>query len=659
MTTGGRPVERASLAIETPTTNERVVIESVKPEIECGRFPIKRVVGDEVVVEADIFTDGHDEIAALLLYRHEDESDWREAALSFVDNDGWRGSFTVERIGRYAYTLRAWVDHFASWRRDLAKKREAGQDVEVDTRVGAALLEEAAERAPPPDSSALREGSGAPDLWENEALAGLAARHPDAASVTTYERELGVVVDPERAGFSAWYEMFPRSWSMQRGRHGTFGDLEQRIPYVQEMGFNVIYLPPIHPIGTSFRKGKNNAVEASGDDTGSPWAIGSDAGGHKAVNPDLGTLEDFRSFVAAAAARGIQVALDIAFQCSPDHPYVRDHPDWFRWRPDGTVQYAENPPKKYQDIYPFNFETASWRELWDELKSVFTFWIAQGVTIFRVDNPHTKPFRFWEWLIAEVKAGHPEVLFLSEAFTRPKVMYQLGKLGFSQSYTYFTWRNEKWEFEQYFEELTQTEVREFFRPNLWPNTPDILPVHLQVGGRPAFALRLLLAATLGANFGVYGPAFELLEHRPLHAGSEEYLDSEKYQLREWDLDGPDSLRPMIGRLNEVRSRNAALQSDRGLRFHPVDNDWIMCYSKTSPGERNVILVVANLDYRSAQAGHVTLSPEHLGLAPGAGCVLHDLLTGEVYQWSGDQGYVELDPASRPGHLFRVEPRGSS
>ncbi len=481
-------------------------------------------------------------------------------------------------------------------------------------------------------------------------------RYPDRRFATEMERELVLIVDPVRARFSSWYELFPRSTSPEPGKHGTLQDCTARLPYIADMGFDVVYLPPIHPIGTNFRKGRNNSVTAEPGDVGSPWAIGAPEGGHKSVHPELGTLEDFRALVSRASELGLQVALDIAFQAAPDHPYVKDHEEWFRKRPDGTIQYAENPPKKYQDIYPFDFESTKWWEMWQELKSVFTFWIGQGVRIFRVDNPHTKAFPFWEWCITEIKREWPETLFLSEAFTRPKIMYRLAKLGFSQSYTYFPWRNRKQELTEYLTELTKTPVREFFRPNQWPNTPDILTEFLQLRTRAAFMIRLMLAATLGANYGIYGPAFELLEGRPAKPGSEEYLDSEKYQIRAWELDRPDSLRELITLVNRIRHENPALQTDWLLDFHPVDNEQLICYSKRSPDGSNLILVVVNLDPHHRQSGFVDLALRDLGIDEDRPYQANDLLTGARYMWSGPRNYVELDPNSIPAHIFRIRRR---
>ncbi len=644
----------------------RVIIEGVKPEIDGGRFPIKRTVGEKVVVEADIFTDSHDALFCVVLHRKEGDSSWQESPMGFLINDRWRGSFTVTELGRYRYTVQAWVDHFKSWRQALGKKVEAGQDVSIDLSVGAALVEEASKRASGKVAKRLRELSASLSssgksseripLALDEELAQLMAEYPDREFATTHERELTVVVDPEKACFSAWYETFPRSCGPESGQHGTFKDCQARLPSIAAMGFDVLYFPPIHPIGQTHRKGRNNTPVAGPGDPGSPWAIGSAEGGHKDVHPQLGSLEDLQSLIADAKEHGIEVAMDLAFQCTPDHPYVRDHPEWFRLRPDGTVQYAENPPKKYEDIYPLNFETDNWQELWDELKGVVLFWIDQGVHIFRVDNPHTKPFGFWEWLITEIKREHPEVIFLAEAFTRPKVMYQLAKLGFTQSYTYFAWRNTKWELTEYLTELNQTEVREFFRPHFWPNTPDILTEYLQMGGRPAFIVRLVLAATLGANYGIYGPAFELCENRPKEFGSEEYLNSEKYEIRHWDLESRDSLKDLITRVNRIRRENPALHRDWSLQFHPVDNDQLICYSKHTEDLTNVILVVVNLDPHHTHAGWLELPLQMLGLDGHQSYQVHDLLSDARYLWYGSRGYVELNPQTVPAHIFRVRRR---
>jgi starch synthase (maltosyl-transferring) len=649
--------------MEIADGRNRIIIEGVKPEIDGGRFPIKRTIGEKVVVEADIFTDSHDAISCILLYRKDEVSDWEEYPMHFLVNDRWRGEFTVTELGHYRYTVQAWVDHFKSWRQGLMKKFDAGQDISVDLLTGADLVEDPSRRAAGSDRKKLKElasslGSGTEpseriSVALGEELAELMAKYPDKELTTTYDRELVVAVDRQKARFSAWYEMFPRSCAPEPGRHGTFKDSEARLSYVASMGFDVLYFPPIHPIGITHRKGKNNTPAAGPDDPGSPWAIGSAEGGHKDVHPALGTLEDFRRLVAKAGEYGLEIAIDLAFQCTPDHPYVKEHPEWFRWRPDRSVQYAENPPKKYEDIYPLNFETEKWQELWEELKGVVLFWIDQGVRIFRADNPHTKPFHFWEWLIGEVKRDHPEVIFLAEAFTRPKVMYQLAKLGFTQSYTYFAWRNTKWELTQYFTELTRTELREYFRPSLWSNTPDILTEYLQMGGRPAFIVRLVLAATLGANYGIYGPAFELCENRPKEFGSEEYLDSEKYEIKNWDTARPDSLKDFIARVNLIRRENPALQGNWSLRFHPTGTDQLICYSKQTDDCSNVIVVVVNLDPHHTQAGWVELPLSDLGINDQIPYQVHDLLSDARYLWHGHQNYVELNPQIVPAQIFRV------
>ncbi|HVT17651.1 MAG TPA: alpha-1,4-glucan--maltose-1-phosphate maltosyltransferase [Thermoanaerobaculia bacterium] len=648
----------------------RVVVERVTPQIDGGRFPIKRTVGERVTVEASVFADGHDSIVGMLLYRAESAAAWTEAEMEFLGNDRWRAQFAVAAIGRWLYTVSGWVDPFKTWRRDLEKRVEARQDVALELLAGAGLVRQAGERARlagrKSDGRVLaglaraleqaKDGTARLRLALDPELAQLMDRYPDRRHAGSFDRELAVVVDRERARFSAWYEMFPRSCSPEPGRHGTFRDCADRLAYVAGMGFDVLYLPPIHPIGRTHRKGKKNSPVAGADDVGSPWAIGAEEGGHKAILPQLGTEEDFRGLIARAREHGMEVALDIAFQCSPDHPYGKEHPEWFRKRPDGTIQYAENPPKKYEDIYPFDFECDAWRELWLELKSIFDHWIGFGIHIFRVDNPHTKPFAFWEWLIGEIKREHPQVIFLSEAFTRPHLMYRLAKLGFTQSYNYFPWRNNRRELTEYFTELTRTEVAEFFRPSLWPNTPDILTEYLQFGGRPGFMVRLILAATLGASYGIYGPAFELLEHEPREPGGEEYRDSEKYQLRHWDLDASYSLRDLIALVNRARRDNPALQSDAGLRFHSTDNDQLMCYSKAVPDHDSAVVVVVNLDPHHTQSGWVELAPQDLGLDGGRPFQVHDLLTGARYLWHGPRSFVQLDPRQVPAHLFRVRRR---
>ena len=640
----------------------RAVIERVTPSVDSGRFAAKRITGDEVVVEADCFADGHDAIACLLLWRREGEAAWRETPMRPLGNDRWRGGFAADCVGRYRYTVTAWVDHFLSWRHDFARREEA-EDLRVAALAGADLVEGAARRAKGKDRVRLKGWAAqlraTPDTREikalglDEELAALADRYPDRRFATTWPVEHPLVVDRERARFSTWYEMFPRSTSPEPGRHGTLRDCEARLPGIAKMGFDVLYFPPIHPIGRVNRKGPNNAVVARSGDAGSPWAIGSAGGGHKALHPELGTMEDFRRLVASAGALGIEIALDIAFQCAPDHPYVSAHPKWFRWRPDGTVQYAENPPKKYQDIFPFDFETEDWRGLWQELAEVIRFWAREGVRIFRVDNPHTKPFPFWEWAIAELKREYPDAIFLAEAFTRPKVMHRLAKLGFTQSYTYFAWRNTKHQLVEYFTELTQDPGREYFRPNLWPNTPDILTEYLQFGGRSAFIVRLVLAATLAASYGIYGPAFQLLEATPHDPGGEEYLHSEKYEIRHWNDELPHSLSELIARVNRARRENPALQSDASLRFFPVDNDNLLCYAKSAGDLDSLVVTVVNLDPHHVQSGWVELDLASLGIDTHTPYQMHDLLSGARFLWSGTRNFVQLDPQHAPAHVFAL------
>ena len=655
----------------TSDGRRRVVIEGITPQVDGGRFPARRTVGDQVVVEADVFADGHDAVAASLLANRAGATEWTEIRMRPLVNDRWMAAFRVSDLGHYRFKVQGWVDSFETWRRDLLKRIEAEADTAVDYRIGANIVDDTARRATGADAAwlqdrarVLRSQQEPKDLRTHATdpmLHELALRYPDKRFATESDRELEIVVEPPRARFSSWYEFFPRSRSVEAGAaevgmHGTFADCEKRLDYVAELGFNVVYLPPIHPIGTTFRKGRNNAPEAAPGDCGSPWAIGSEEGGHKAIHRELGTIKDFRRFVNRARELKLSVALDVAFQASPDHPYVREHEGWFRKRPDGSIQYAENPPKKYQDIYPFDFESEDWRGMWDEFKSIFLYWIGEGVSIFRVDNPHTKAFPFWEWVIAEVKRAHPETIFLAEAFTRPKIMYRLAKLGFGQSYTYFPWRNGKQEITTYMTELTGTPVREFFRPNHWTNTPDILTEFLQVDGRAAFAIRLMLAGTLGANYGIYGPAFELMENRPLRRGSEEYLNSEKYEIRSWDLDGADSLRDLITRVNGIRNSNEALQQDWTLKFHAIDNDRLIAYSKESDDRSNLILTVVNLDPHFTQSGYIILPLDELEIPVDRAYEAEDLLTGARFLWHGPRNYVELNPAKMSGHILKIHRR---
>lgn len=648
---------------EHQDVRRRVVIERVRPEIDGGRFAVKRVVGEKVVVEANVFADGHDQVACRVLYWRDKEKKSQSVPMECLGNDRWRGEFHVSEIGKYHYSVEGWIDHFKTWRLDLIKRIAAGQDIRIELLIGAGLIGEAAARAARADGELLRDwerrlreaadqDSGSSIALEEKLLPAI-QDYPEPFLVSRYDRELAVTVDRPKARFSAWYEIFLRSCSPEPGAHGSFRDCEDWLPYIASMGFDVLYLAPIHPIGCTNRKGKNNSVVAKQGDVGSPWAIGAVEGGHKAIHPLLGSREDFRHLASKASEQGLEIAMDIAFQCSPDHPYVCEHPGWFRKRPDGTTQYAENPPKKYEDIYPLNFESREAYALWEELRSIFQFWIDEGVRIFRVDNPHTKALPFWEWVLADLKAKYPDVIFLAEAFTRPNVMYRLAKLGFSQSYTYFSWRNTKQELTDYFTELTKTDVREYFRANLWPATPDILPEFLQIGGQSAFVIRLVLAATLSANYGIYGPAFELCENAAVAPGSEEYLNSEKYEVKHRDLEAAGSLKNLIARINQIRRDNLALQSDYTLRFHETDNPVLLCFSKATEDLSNIVVVVVNLDAFHSQTGWVKLDLEALGLDGNHSFQAHDLLGGGSYLWQGARNYVELTPGSTPAHILQI------
>jgi starch synthase (maltosyl-transferring) len=656
---------------DNPNGNVRAVIDAVLPAVDNGRFPVKCVAGERVRIRAHCFTDGHDVLRVMLCWRAIDQAEFREVPMKLLGNDVWEASFSPPALGRYVYTAVAWVDPFESWRSEMTRRVDS-DDVRIASQVGALEIAAAAGRADGADRTALQRWATELDavaatpgadavalkaLALDEELADTARRHPDRRHAARHPVELPLFADRERARFSSWYELFPRSAGTEPGVHGTFKDVEARLPAIAAMGFDVLYFPPIHPVGRIQRKGPNNKLVSGPEDVGSPWAIGAAEGGHKDILPALGTPEDFRHLLARAAEHGLEIALDIAFQCAPDHPYVKAHPDWFRWRPDGTVQYAENPPKKYQDIYPFNFESEDWRGLWAELKSVLDHWVGEGVRIFRVDNPHTKAFPFWEWAIGEVKREHPEVIFLAEAFTRPKVMHRLAKLGFSQSYTYFTWRNTKEELVEYFTELSTAPGIDYFRPNVWPNTPDILHEQLQGGEASVYMSRLVLAATLSASYGIYGPTYELREHLPREHGSEEYLDSEKYQLRHWNHDDPESLAPFIARVNRIRRENPALQWDRTLRFLHIDNPQLLAYAKSSADGSNVVVTVVNLDPHNVQSGWVGLEPASVGVSPPSrGFQVHDLLSGQRFIWQGDWHYVRLDPHSAPAHIFVVRRR---
>jgi starch synthase (maltosyl-transferring) len=643
---------------------KRVSIVNVTPQLDCGKYPIKRIVNEKVTVQADIFVDGHDKVKALLLYRKsKGQSKWKESPMVFLGNDHWEGSFSPDSVGNFEYTIEAWVDHFSTWQYGLKKKFEDNQDIKTELQIGVDYLEKAKANASAGEKKKLQVAIDLINTNSNEAktvsyalsdtISELMATLNDKEKVGQYSRILPVKVEPQHALFSAWYEFFPRSTSSEEGKHGTFKDCERVLEEVAQMGFDVVYLPPIHPIGEKNRKGLNNATTANEGDPGSPWAIGSRLGGHKAIHPELGTIEDFESMVKKASDLNIKIALDFAIQCAPDHPYVTEHPDWFTWRPDGTVQYAENPPKKYQDVLPVNFETPDWENLWKELKSIVDYWISKGVRIFRVDNPHTKPFKFWEWMIREVHAKHPDIIFLAEAFTRPRIMEQLAKVGFNQSYTYYTWRNSREEIRQYMEELTKTDRREYFRPNFWPNTPDILPISLEEKGEPSFMIRLIMAATLTSNYGMYGPVFEYGLNKA-YPGKEEYIDSEKYEIKVWDWQKQTRVKDLIGRVNQIRKENTALQSTWHIEFADIDNTQLIGYCKTDQDKTNKLLIVVNLDPNHTQAGWIKVPLAYLGLSPDQPYQVHDLLTGERYTWNNEWNYIQLNPHHMPAHIFRIE-----
>jgi starch synthase (maltosyl-transferring) len=641
---------------------QRVLITNVSPAIDHGQFPAKGVVGEALAISADIFTDGHDEVAASIFIRKAGADDWTELIMSPGANDNWASLFTAEQTGFYEFRVEAWVDHYQTWSHGLQKKFNAARDLRVDLQVGIGLLA-AAKKYPGADISKLTSWS---DLFanpeKNKQAVALAvsdelrrAMYPcqDPQMVTVYPQVLKIEIERKKAAFSSWYELFPRSAAPEGREHGTFNDVAELLPRIAEMGFDVLYFPPIHPIGELNRKGKNNTLTASPADPGSPWAIGNRKGGHKAIHPQLGTLQDFGRLLRLAREQNIEIALDIAYQCAPDHPYVREHPQWFKWRPDGTVQYAENPPKKYEDILPFDFETDDWKALWQELKSVIDFWIDAGVTIFRIDNPHTKSLTFWEWLIAEVRKTHPDTLFLAEAFTRPRLMERLAKAGFNQSYTYFTWRTGKKELEEYIRELTQTDMRYYFRANFWPNTPDILSRELVEGGEKAHIVRLILATTLSSSYGIYGPVYEFGINQPM-GDKEEYLDSEKYEIKHWDWKKYTRTGELITRINRIRKQHQALQSTANVQLAKTSNEQLLCYVKQHAASGDLVVVVINLDVNQTQGGHVRLPLEKIGLEQSVPYQLFDLLSGEKYHWQEEWNYVQLDPDRMPAHLFKLE-----
>jgi len=645
---------------------KRVVIDHVRPQLDGGRFPIKRALGETVAVEAHAFADGHDRLRVELLYRRHGHKTWKSFEMIDQGRDEWSASFSVTQLRTYGYTVRAWIDHFATWQAALERKHEAKLDITVDLKIGAKMLRATVKRAAPADAKRLRkwvkvlhsaqDSESAVEIACSKELTAVVRKYPALSLATTYEKELFVTVDRRQAVFSTWYEVFPRSLG-KGGKHGTFQDCENLLPKIARMRFDILYLPPIHPIGRTGCKGKNNAADCAPKDPGCPWAIGSAQGGHKSIHPQLGSLTSFRRLVKKAKEHGLEIALDLAFQCSPDHPYVKAHPEWFRRRPDRTIQCAENPPKRYEDILPFDFETKHWKALWEELKSIVLFWIEQGVRIFRIDNPHTKPFAFWEWLIAEIRRDYPDVILLAEAFTRRKVMRRLAKVGFNQSYTYFTWRNTKDELEQYIQELAKMELSEYLRPNFWPNTPDILPPYLQDGDRAAFIIRLVLAATLCPSYGIYGPAFELCVDKAI-PGTEEYLNSEKYEIKRWNWNKKGNIRSVIARVNRARRQNISLQSLRNIQIHSIDNENILCYSKATEDKSNVTVMLVSLDPRRIQTGKVRLPLDALGIDSHEPYRMDDALTGHRHLWRGQTNRVKLDPRVMPAQILCLR-RGRS
>ncbi len=648
----------------------RVVVAQLLPEVDGGRYPAKRAEGERITVTAHLVCDSHDLVSAVLLHRTAppvgEPGEWVESPMEPTENDEYVGSFLTGEPGRYEYTVEAWVDRLGTWREDLEKRVAAGWDVSSELLEGAELLRTRTRPSSAEDGDALARAADRIQDAEipvderaafalEESFGELLSRSADRLGASRYHRELRLTVDETKARFSAWYEMFPRSAGTDPQRGATLREAAARLTDIAAMGFDVLYLPPVHPIGHTARKGPNNALHAGPEDPGSPWAIGSEEGGHTAVHPDLGTIADFDWFVAEAAKHGLDVALDIAFQCSPDHPWVREHPDWFRHRPDGTIKYAENPPKQYQDVYPLDFECADWENLWAALRDVFTFWLDHGVRIFRVDNPHTKPFPFWEWVIDEITRERPDAIFLAEAFTRPKRMATLAKMGFNQSYSYFTWRNTKQELTEYFTELSQPPVSDYMRANLFANTPDILHEYLQVGGRPAFLVRLVLAATLGPAYGIYS-GYELIEHEA-HPGTEEYVDSDKYQVKVRNWEAPGNIKPAISTLNRLRRELPALQYNHDLWFLPLENEELFAYMKSDPAGGGHVLVVVNLDVRYPQSGWVGLPMGELGLNEQEPYVVHDVLNGQRHLWRGSWNFVRIDPADAstvPAHVIVIE-----
>jgi starch synthase (maltosyl-transferring) len=648
-------------AVDEDWNFSHIVIENVTPSLDCGRFPVKRAVGEPCIVEADIFREGHSTLRAVVQWRCDRDEGFAEAPMLPIGNDRWRGEFVPSENAHYWYGIEAWTDVFTSWLEDFRKKAIAGRDIDSDLLEGLAYLQAALKSARGDDAALIttciavlqrtHDRAALVDALADAKIAEVADHVLERSGATRLDPMLELIADRPRARFGSWYEMFVRSQTSEVKHIGTFKDAEARLPDISALGFNVLYLPPIHPIGHTNRKGPGNSLNGGSGAVGSPWAIGSEAGGHMAIDPALGTVADFDRFVATARRLGIELALDFAIQCSPDHPWVREHPEWFSHRPDGSIKYAENPPKEYQDIYPIDFDTADRRGLLHELLRTIEFWIAHGVSIFRVDNPHTKPIRVWEWLISTIQREHPEVIFLAEAFTRPKVMQSLAKAGFTQSYTYFTWRNSKFELTEYMNELIQPPMRDFFRPNFFTNTPDILSPVLQSGGRPAFKLKLVLAATMSPSYGIYS-GFELCENQAV-PGTEEYLNSEKYEIKVRDWNSPGNIKEFIARINAIRAENPALQELTNLRFLPTDNDQMLLYQKATSGMDNVLLIAVNLDPANTQSCNAIVPPDAIGAAPGQSYLVRDLITDQTFTWS-EQNYIRLDPAYQPAHVLRLE-----
>lgn len=641
---------------------KRVIINNILPAVDRGQYPAKVTIDQPVIISADIFTDGIDAISANVLLKQPGARQWQEFPLTLINNDRWEASFTPAQLGVCQFQVQAWINSYVTWQENIRKKYEAGQDISVDLKAGVQIVQEHLTRATGKNRETLTSWMNELDsvtdnetgyqLSRNSDINILLCKCRDKGRLTVYPQVFELWVEPLRAKFSTWYELFPRSTAMEPGAHGTFNDVRRLLPRLEKMGFDVLYLPPIHPIGTQHRKGRNNSLTPAAGDPGSPWAIGNKEGGHKAIHPQLGTLKNFRTLIEDARKKGIEIAMDIAFQCSPDHPYVKEHPQWFRWRADGTVQFAENPPKKYEDILPFDFESEDWMGLWEELRSVIKYWVDNGVTIFRVDNPHTKALPFWEWAIADLKAEHPELIFLAEAFTRPRIMEQLAKAGFTQSYTYFAWRNTKREIQEYVTELTQTDLQYYFHPNFWPNTPDILTAELVHGGENAHIQRLILAATLSSNYGVYGPVYEQVVNDPM-PGKEEYNDNEKYEIKTWDWDKYTKTREIMTRLNRMRNSHKALQDTNNILFAETDNDHIICYIKADREKEDIMIIAVNLDAHNTQSGMVKLPLYKIGMSYDKPYTVHDLLSGDKYLWQGDYNYVSLNPHDMPAHIFRV------